>query len=109
MSKELFCNKFNKQKRIFANAIIWKFDNRRVSVVKTETGIGLQFKTLSLNPAPCVNIQFDKGILHTTSLNISNEASELLLFSLAEIHGFCVCAKEDSKFISNPLTDKSES
>ena len=102
MSKELFSNKFNKEKRIFKNAITWKFDNRRVSVVKTENGIGLQFKTLSSNPEPCVDIRFDKKILHTTSLNISNEASELLLFSLAEIQGFCVYAKEDSKFISNP-------
>ena len=72
-------------KRLYKNAITYKFNSRRVSVIKRENDYGIQFKVLNENPAPCVQSEFYRDKLHITSLILSTEATELLMFAIAEL------------------------
>lgn len=72
----------------YPNAISFKFDNRRVTVSDTSTGTALEFRTIDHNYAPHTINQCIRGIMALTYLELSNEASELLLRGLADRLGY---------------------
>ena len=87
MSKKFATDDYEIARIVYGNGVTWKFDNRRVSVIQEENGFAFQFKTLDRDSAPHVNCRFDRGVLHTTTMRLSREAGELLMFSLAEMIG----------------------
>lgn len=84
--KELKCNDFEVVKHVYKNGITYKFGSRRATVINNGKGFGLQFKTLDSDPSPCVQSEFLRGKLHITSFNLSKEATELLMFAIAELY-----------------------
>ena len=91
--KDLKCKSFDITKRIFKNAITYKFGSRRVTVIDREKSFGIQFKVLNADPSHCVDSQFFRDKLHVTSLILSNEATELLMFAIAEMYDMKVVEK----------------
>lgn len=73
----------------YANAISYKFDNRRVTVSNNENGgIGLEFRCIDHNYTPHTVNECIHGKIALTYLNLSHEASELLMIGLAERLGY---------------------
>lgn len=72
----------------YPNAISYKFDNRRVTVSDIPTGTALEFRTIDHNYAPHTINQCIRGKMALTYLELSNEASELLLRGLANRLGY---------------------
>ena len=94
MENNLSIDNFKVRRKDFKDAISFKFDNRRVSVIdrKDKNGFVLEFR--------CIDKEKRVKALHDTRLNmvitqlaISKEASELLMFGLSERLGFKIVKK----------------
>ena len=94
MENNLSIDNFKVRRKDFKDAISFKFDNRRVSVIdrKDKNGFVLEFR--------CIDKERRVKAHHSTKLDmvitklaISKEASELLMFSLAERMGFKLVKK----------------
>jgi hypothetical protein len=79
------------KRRDYKNAISYKFDNRRVTVGKKEDGFMFEFRTIDHNYTPHANCDCVHGKLAITNINLSKEAAEIVMMSLAELMGFHIC------------------
>jgi hypothetical protein len=86
-------DKFNIRKTVYNNAISYKFDNRRITVAKYGNGYALQLRIVQEDPDPCALHERLKGKVNETSLGLSEEGAEVLLFSLAELMGYEIISK----------------
>ena len=94
MKTNLTIDNFNVRRKDFKDAISFKFDNRRITLVDrpNDKGFVLEFR--------CIDKEKRVKALHDTKLNmvitqlaISKEASELLMYGLAERLGFKIVKK----------------
>ena len=69
----------------------YKFDNRRVTVAKHKTGFIFEFRTIDKEPTPHATCEHIHGKMALTRINLSKEASEIIMMSLAEQMGFHIC------------------
>jgi hypothetical protein len=100
MSKKetsLSCNTFALKRKTYKNAISIKFDNRRVTVAKTGKGFVFEFRIIDNNYSPACFSELIHGKLSLTTIQLSKEASEIVMMSLAELMGFDVVKKIKSK------------
>jgi hypothetical protein len=79
------------KRRDYKNAISYKFDNRRVTVGKKEDGFIFEFRTIDHNYTPHANCDCIHGKLAITNINLSKEAAEIVMMSLAELMSFHIC------------------
>jgi len=87
----LAADAYNIKRTTFNNAISCKFDNRRVTVIKHDNGYSFEFRAIDHNYTPHAHCECIKGKLALTAINLSKEASEIIMFSLAEHMGFRIC------------------
>ena len=94
----LAADKFNivAKKVIYINnpnitGFTYKFDNRRVTVAKNETGFIFEFRSMDKESTPHAICEHIHGKMALTRINLSKEASEIIMMSLAEQMGFHIC------------------
>lgn len=66
----------------------YKFDNRRVTVAKHETGFIFEFRSMDKDPTPHATCEHIHGKMALTRINLSKEASEIIMMSLVKQMGF---------------------
>ena len=88
---KLAADAFDLKRTTYKNWISYKFDNRRVTVLKTDTGFGFQFRSIDPDYSPHAKCECIHGIVAQTSLSLSKEAAEIIMMSLAELMGFSIC------------------
>ena len=88
---KLAADAFDLKRTVYQNGISYKFDNRRVTVVKTYTGFGFMFRSIDHNYTPHAICECVHGKVAQTSINLSKEAAEIIMMSLAELMGFSIC------------------
>jgi len=93
---ELKADQFDITRLNVKNGIGLKFDNRRVIVIKKETGFLFHFKTLDFDDKPNAICEHKRGISMTT-IKLSQESSEMIMLILAEMLGFRVIENIDKK------------
>ena len=71
--------------------VTYKFDNRRVTVAKHKTGFIFEFRSIDKEPTPHATCEHIHGKMALTRINLSREASEIIMMSLAEQLGFHIC------------------
>jgi len=89
----LAADAFLLKRRNYKNAISYKFDNRRVTVGKKEDGFMFEFRTIDHDYTPHAICECVHGKLAITNFNISKEAAEIVMMSLAELMGFHICGR----------------
>ena len=90
-SNMLTADAFDLKRTTYQNGVSYKFDNRRVTVLKTDTGFGFQFRSIDPDYSPHAKCECIHGIVAQTSLSLSKEAAEIIMMSLAELMGFSIC------------------
>lgn len=79
----------------YKNAISYKLNNRRVTVIDHPDGvIGLEFRNIDHNYTPHTINECIHGIMARTYLELSGEASEVLLHGLADRLGYKILKTE---------------
>lgn len=86
---------FKIRKTVYRNGQSFKFDNRRMTIQRFDTGFGLDFRIVDTDPVPHVVTEHLRSKVHVTRLKLSQESAEILMFSLAEQMGLCICERKD--------------
>ena len=79
------------KRKTYNNAISCKFDNRRVTVIKGDNEFGFEFKTIDHDYTPHAHCECVLGKVAITTMKLSKEAAEIVMFNLAELMGFRIC------------------
>lgn len=90
-SDMLAADAFDLKRTTYQNGVSYKFDNRRVTIIKTDTGFGFQFRSIDPDYTPHAKCECLHKVVAQTSLNLSKEAAEIIMMSLAELMGFSIC------------------
>lgn len=94
--KKLAISNFKVHRTTYNNGISYKFDNRRATIInRGDDGFGFEFKSIDHNYTPHAMCECEKGKVAVTKLNLTKEASEIVLFALAEMMGFDVCKRKN--------------
>lgn len=97
MKKKTFglaIDKYQVRTSRYKNAISHKLPNRRVTVIENSVGgFGFEFKSIDYDYTPHAICRCDKGKVAVTYINISVEAAELIMLSIAELIGVEVIRK----------------
>lgn len=95
--KKLAHEKFEIEKTRYKNGISCKFDNRRVTVAESDDIFYFEFKMIDHDYEPKAICKLVKRKLSVTKINLSREAAEIIMFTLAEMMGLNVCIKKDKE------------
>ena len=85
--------KYTVKKIIHPNGVVFKFDNRRVAVVKSGNSFYIEstIMTDKLEPRAAHTVLKNKAVV--TTLKFSQESTELLMVGIAEMLGYEICKK----------------
>ena len=90
---DLKINSLKVKRQKFSDAISYKFDNRRVTVIALDDGFGFEFRTIDEeNTRRSIHIR--KMNMTLTGFTLTQESSEALLFLLAESMGFKIVKRQ---------------
>ncbi len=73
--------------RVFKNAMFFKFDNRRVIIIKQKDNWVMIFKNFSTDPAPRALTEHIRGKIAHTAIRLTQESAEAVMIGLAEQMG----------------------
>lgn len=91
-------NQFNIRKRKYKNAVSFKFDNRRLTVVQQESGgYYFEFRIATKQKGRLTYHKRLKNKVTLTGIQLTQEASEIIMFSLAEYLGYEIVEKMNLK------------
>jgi hypothetical protein len=79
--------------KIYKNASTCKFDNKRVTVIKSKDDFILEFKSISNAHSPRALCNFTHSKLVTTELRLSEKAAMATMVLLAEQMGYTIIEK----------------
>ena len=94
MKPNLAIDNFNVRRKDFKDATSFKFDNRRVTLVDKPNDKGFVLEFRCIDKEKRVKARHDTRLnMVITQISVSKEASELLMFGLAERLGFKIVKK----------------
>lgn len=76
--------KYDIQIREYKNAITYKFDNRRVTVIKLKDGWGFEFKIMNKKREKTCCYSENVHGCQISTIRLSKEAGEVIMLALAE-------------------------
>ena len=91
--KELAIDKFHVIKTVATNGVSYKYDNRRVKVFNADNKTVIQFKKLVDKDFLITQPIEVNGRVCTVTFSLTPEATEILLFALADVVGVRIVDK----------------